>query len=370
MAAALSATLAGPRLVAAQPSAAGRIGPYERALRLVESGRGAEGRSLTDSLVGAAAPGSPVLAEALWWRAALASEAGSAEKDLRRLLDEVPASPRTGPATVRLAQLALLRDRPDEAAALLEPLSRARAGDPMRPLAGYWLARARVERRDVAGACAALDGVATGPVLDPDLARQVTALRRRVPGCAGATGGAVALAPAPVLSAPGSPMPTTPAPSSPPPAPSATPGASVASTTATRAGMLTPGSAAGTPLTTGTSPALVTRPAPPTSLPAPVPGAPAGGSATAAPPVGPTFAVQVAAYDTRGGAESLATRLRATGVDAFAEGQGPAGDAAPFRVKVGRYATRAAATTSLASLRGRGLTGFVTTARPAAPALR
>jgi len=81
--------------------------------------------------------------------------------------------------------------------------------------------------------------------------------------------------------------------------------------------------------------------------------------------------VQVAAYDTRGGAEALARQLRAGGLDVQVEGQGPAGDRRPFRVKVGRYATQAAAAASVGALRRRGLTGFVTTvqatATPPAP---
>jgi cell division septation protein DedD len=78
------------------------------------------------------------------------------------------------------------------------------------------------------------------------------------------------------------------------------------------------------------------------------------------------FAVQVAAYDTRGGADALAGRLRGAGFDAFVEGQGVGGEAAPFRVKVGRHPTRAAAVELVGALRRRGLAGFVTTARPAA----
>jgi cell division septation protein DedD len=93
-------------------------------------------------------------------------------------------------------------------------------------------------------------------------------------------------------------------------------------------------------------------------------------SAAPAGPTGPAFAVQVAAYDTRGGAQSLAARLRASGLDAFIEGQGAAGEAAPFRVKVGRFSTRSAAAASLTSLRGRGVTGFVTTTRPASASPR
>ncbi len=367
----LSAPLAGTRL-AAQPAAASRLGPYERALRLVESGRGPEGRSLTDSLVAAAVPGSPALAEALWWRAALAASAATAERDLRRLLGEVPASPRSGPAAVRLAQLALLRDRPEEAVALLDPLTRGRAGDPVRPLAGYWLARARLERRDATGACAAIDAASGVPVLDVDLARQLAGLRRRVAGC----GAAVAVAPPPVAPAPS----VAAAPAGVGAVAAGAPAESSVVTTRSAAGALAtgapvPAAAAAPPAAASSAaPSTVPSAAPASSTPAPSapPAAapPTPGSTTRAPArapalAGPVFAVQVAAYDTRGGADALAARLRGSGLDAFTEGQGAAGDLAPFRVKVGRFATRASAAASLAAIRGRGLTGFVTTARQA-----
>jgi hypothetical protein len=74
----------------------------------------------------------------------------------------------------------------------------------------------------------------------------------------------------------------------------------------------------------------------------------------------------VAAYDAPAGAAALAGRLRAGGLEAVSEGQGPAGTQAPFRVKVGRYPTRAAAAAALPELRRRGLAGFVTTAPRAA----
>lgn len=363
--AAVCVAFAGTRAAAqaaATPSPAGRLGPYERALRLTEAGRGADGRALTDSLVAAAAPGSAALAEALWWRAALAASAESAERDLRRLLAEVPASPRIGPATVRLAQLALLRDRPEEATALLEPLARARAGDPVRPLAGYWLARARLERRDAAGACAALDGAAGGAYVDPVLAQQLGGLRQRVPGC----DGRATVAAAPPVPAPSGPAaaPTTPPPASQPPG---TPARSSAPSAVPALPGPAPASAPAVAVPRATSPAAASPPpvpAPTASAPAPAP-APRP-TATAA----PAFAVQVAAYDTRGGADALARRLRASGLDAQVEGQGPASNAAPFRVKVGRHGTRAAAAASLGALRRRGLSGFVTTIRPdaAAPA--
>jgi cell division protein FtsN len=365
----------------AGPPGGAAQGPYERALRLVESGYGAEGRALTDSLVGAATPGSPALGETLWWRASLAADAAASERDLRRLMLEVPASPRAGQAAVRLAQLAVLRNRLDDAVALLEPLVRREGDEPARALAGYWLARARLDRRDVAGACSALAGAAGASAADAELARQLGALRQRVPGCAGPV---VASAPPPSSSAPASgvasppvavaaPMregtprdeparvaptstavplrevpPSTPAPSA--PAPSApAPSAPAPSSAA-------PSSAAPAPSGASTG----------TRVPAEEPVRPAPSTPIAPATGGARFTVQVAAYDTRAGAAELAARLRSGGFEAYVEGQGPADDRAPFRVKVGRHATRAAAVEALGTLRQRGLGGFVTTARPAA----
>src|SRR4051812_18065112 len=50
------------------------------------------------------------------------------------------------------------------------------------------------------------------------------------------------------------------------------------------------------------------------------------------------FTVQIAAYDTKSGADRLATKLRGQGLEARV-----VGTAKPFRVRVGRYATRAEA---------------------------
>jgi hypothetical protein len=50
------------------------------------------------------------------------------------------------------------------------------------------------------------------------------------------------------------------------------------------------------------------------------------------------FTVQVAAYDTKAGADRLATKLRGQGLEARV-----VGSSKPFRVRVGRYATRAEA---------------------------
>jgi cell division septation protein DedD len=276
-----------------------------------------------------------------------------------------------GPAAVRLAQLALLRERPDDAAALLEPVARGQAGEPARGLAGYWLARARLARRDAAGACAALTAAAGPAAVDADLTRQLATLRQRVPDCGGAVvavgpSGTTGTAATPVAGGAPSPAPRPGAPraTSEPTPPRDVPADAPAPSVSTQRDVATAASAP----PGGSTPAAA-PPARPRSGEAEPDrtGAPPRPAPLAAAPVGRGgFSVQVAAYDTRAGADALTTQLRASGLDAFTEGQGPDGQAPPFRVKVGRHATRAAALEELAALRGRGVTGFVTSARPAA----
>ena len=91
------------------------------------------------------------------------------------------------------------------------------------------------------------------------------------------------------------------------------------------------------------------------------PAAPQASPRAAAPPqpTGPTFSVQVGAFNERAQADAAASRLRARGTDARVEGQGPRGDAPPFRVRVGRFPTRAAADAERHTLAARGTQGFV-----------
>ena len=118
-----SGTSVAAQLPAPEPATSA---PYERARVLVESGRGAAGRALVDSLLGVARAGSPEYAEALWWRAVLSTDAGAAERDLRTLVVVFHASPRAVDATLRLAQLDLARGRAADAREGLERLRRER----------------------------------------------------------------------------------------------------------------------------------------------------------------------------------------------------------------------------------------------------
>lgn len=314
---------------------------YQQARALVEQGRGREGRALVDTLLGAAEPGTPAFAEALWWRAVLAEDGASAERDLRALLTEYSASPRAVDAVLRLAQLDLARGRPGEARARLEQLLREHPEGVTRARGRYWLARAQAEGGDPRAACGSLNEAAAAALPGDLVARQVVALRRRVPGCeltvAVGSGAAVA-APA------GPPAVTAGAPGQPEAAP---------------AGQATVGAPPGAPPRAPDGTTVAGTPTPSTARPpVPTPSAASPGGASV-PSGAAAYSVQLAAYNSRREADALAAQLAGRGIEARATGV-----AAPFRVRVGRWPTRAAALAAQRDLARRGLRGFVTAAEP------
>jgi hypothetical protein len=135
-------------------------GPYARARRLVSEGNGVAGRTLVDSLLAAATPGTAAYAEALYWRATLAERGEDAERDYRVLVVEYPFSPRAPDAQVRLAQLDLVRGHTLAARERLERLTRESADAAVQARARYWLARVHLEAGDARAACASLDAAA------------------------------------------------------------------------------------------------------------------------------------------------------------------------------------------------------------------
>ncbi|MBV9879138.1 MAG: SPOR domain-containing protein [Gemmatirosa sp.] len=173
-------------LARAQPPSApdsANLAQFARARRLVSDGNGAVGRALVDTLLAAAVPGTPGYAEALYWRATLAERAADGERDYRQLAVEYPASPRAADALVRLAQLDLARGQPATARDHLTRLLRDHTDAPTRARAHYWLARASLDAGDARGACGALNEAAGETEPGGELARQVVALRGRVPRC-------------------------------------------------------------------------------------------------------------------------------------------------------------------------------------------
>ena len=320
-----SAPVAAPMLAQAAPSA---DSAFHRARRLVSEGHGAAGRAIVDSVLSAAPAGSAQAAEALWWRASLAATSTDAERDYRRLAVEYPVSPRAEDALLRLAQLELTRGNREQAVRHLERLALEHPNGASRPRASYWMARIKFEMNDATGACAAIAHArASTPPEEVELRNQIDFTARRcarIETARQSDSAAVATTPAESSAAP-----TTTASA---PTPAATVPARAPATT--------------------TRPAT-TRPAPAATTPAPG-RAPATG--TVAAPAGParTFAVQVAAFDTRRSADALVSKLKASGHAARVDGT-----AAPFRVRIGSYRTREAAVAAQKQLAQRKIDGFV-----------
>jgi cell division septation protein DedD len=129
---------------------------YARAVQLVQSGNGAAGRVLVDSMVTVADPASPTYAEALYWRAKLSAEGGDAERDYRRIVVDFPLSARAGDALLQLAQLEHARgDRAGERTHL-ERFLLENPGHPDRGTAGLALVRVSFDAGDAQRGCITL----------------------------------------------------------------------------------------------------------------------------------------------------------------------------------------------------------------------
>jgi len=137
-----------------QPSAASAV--FARAKQVVVGGNGPAGRLLVDSVIAATAPDAPEYAEALYWRAALASNAADAERDYRRIVVDYALSPRSGDALLQLAQLELARADRSSATTHLQRFLLENPNHPERGRAGYLLGGALFEQNDPVKACMAL----------------------------------------------------------------------------------------------------------------------------------------------------------------------------------------------------------------------
>jgi len=320
---------------------------FRRARRLVSEGNGATGRALVDSLLRAAAEGSPSYGDALFWRGALAETAADAERDYRRVIVEYPLSPYADDALLSLAELEQARG--DRAAAFqhLQRFVREHPASAARARAGLAAARLAFEQRDTGRGCAMIADARTsaGPG-DVELRNQIeyygahcsTTTATATPPAA-TTGVTTAGAPrAEAVQSAGTPTSTTRPttnvrtanPAAPPPG--AETSASSADVSAPRADAPAPASAPAKPVRS-----VEERSAPKAS------------------PTRGIWTIQLAAYNTRADAERLVKKLSARGVKARISG-----DAKPFRVRLDYYATRQAATAEVAALKQRGIIGFVT----------
>jgi hypothetical protein len=162
-----------PGSLRAQATAADSV-LFARAQRMVAEGDGAAGRAIVDSALAAIPLTSLRYAEGLFWRASIASAAGDAERDYRRIAVEYALSPRVPDALIRLSQLELARGDRMLAARHLERLLREYPPPSARATAWYWLARVGFEDNDLSRGCIALDSARNlAPAENAELANQI-----------------------------------------------------------------------------------------------------------------------------------------------------------------------------------------------------
>lgn len=142
-------------VVAQTPTRADSV--FARARRLVNEGAGAEGRALIDSLVRSTREGSPERADAIYWRAALAPDAATAQRDYVLITVDYSLTPRAADALLGLAQLEYARGDRTAARRHLERMVLEHSQATSITEAWYWLGRTRIELGDIAPGCTALD---------------------------------------------------------------------------------------------------------------------------------------------------------------------------------------------------------------------
>lgn len=307
---------------------------YVRAQRLVNEGKGDQGRAIVDSLLKVTTPGTAAHAEGLFWRASLATTSAEAERDYRQITVDFPLSPRSQDALLRLAQLELQRGDRALALAHLQRLVRENATGTVRARAAYWMARVYFEMNDVPRACAAVaDSRATILPGDIELRNQVDYIGQRCP----LASTAAVKQPAVVASAPLPPVRDT-----------AVVRDTVVSRDTTTTAVDTSPPAAVTSTPSAPTSATVSAPTPTPPAKKPVPSAEVQ-----------RFSVQVAAYGTAPEAQRLVKKYRANGYDARVSGT-----VAPFRVRIGRFTTRAEAVALAKILKEKSGAAFVVLAEP------
>ena len=271
---------------------------FRRAQRLVNEGADAAARHLLDSLVRVSADGSEARAEALFWRATFAPDSQSAQTDYLTIVVDHALSPRAADALLRLGRFELEHGDRESAVRHLERLVLEHARADAAGEGWYWLGRARLLASDLAGGCAALDS-ALSRLPESDVERRRPAQHYAQP-CKDLAAG-----------------------------PTST--ASDTSALRQREGAGARGDTANPARRDST--------------------ARAGRGDTA--PAKPKYSVQIAAYDSRAGADMLAKKMVARGYTARVD------SLKLFHVRIGLYATRADAVAVVNKLRQQGQAAIV-----------
>ena len=156
----LTASLLSSHVASAQSSVSGGVtAAVARARALNNDGEDAKARTLLDSLVNTASRDSFDAAEALYWRALLNEGSSSAELDWKRIVVDVPFSPRASEALLKLSELDLLHANRALARQHVQQLLNDYPSAPERPRAMLVLARSYFEERDAPRACGVLTAV-------------------------------------------------------------------------------------------------------------------------------------------------------------------------------------------------------------------
>jgi cell division septation protein DedD len=128
-----------------------------RTQRMAENGNAAAARAFADSVLAAAAPGSPAYVAALFARASVAASPDAARKDYLRIVVDFSMSPREEDALLRLAQMEIAHgDRP-AARQYLERLALEHPDGPSRVQGAFALGKLLMEDGEVLPGCAALE---------------------------------------------------------------------------------------------------------------------------------------------------------------------------------------------------------------------
>ncbi|MGV3707831.1 MAG: SPOR domain-containing protein [Gemmatimonas sp.] len=130
-----------------------------RARQLSDAGDDGKSRQLLDSLVNNASRESFDAAEALYWRAILSESSTSAELDWKRIILDVPFSPRASEALLRVAEIDLQRANRSLARQHVNQLLTDYPNSPQRPRALLIMTRSYFDERDAPRGCGALTAV-------------------------------------------------------------------------------------------------------------------------------------------------------------------------------------------------------------------
>lgn len=256
------------------------------AVRLAQEGLSDSARTIVSRLLDGTAPTDSLYPQVLYTRALLAAEPAAMRTDLQRVAVEYASSNWADDALLRLVLLEYAGGQLETAARHLERFELDHSSSPLYPRASLWAGRIFFQLQRPADGCRWMRAGNERAGEDRELRAELASASRRCSDVAAAA------------------------------APDSVSGQDTAS-------------------------------AMPAAAPPPAPTPPASPPPPATPPV-PAFRIQIAAVTTAAAADSIATRARATGMEAVVTREPP-----HYKIRVGAYHTRAEAAAALPGVRAR-----------------